>query len=156
MNRFKINYFGKPSDSSSESLMANYHGRLSSLFELVSDYSGVDIFTCDTLVPGNIYQPQHIQHSHPRALWIQEVRPLRIQLFDTIEKNFSKFMKYFQLDYIFTLDKELSNLSPKIFYLEGNCSFIKCPGLFSKSKLCSMITSSKIITEAQKVRVNYA
>lgn len=157
MTRFKINYFGKPSDSTDESLMSNYHGRYSSLFELVSDYSGkFDIFTCDTIDPGHIYQPKYIPYRYPRALWIQEVRPLRKKLFEYIEQNFDVFMECFKFDYIFTLDKELSSLKPNILYLEGNGSFIKYPGIYTKTKLCSMITSNKTITEAQKVRVEYA
>ena len=157
MTRFKVNYFGKPSDSISEILMSNCNGRCSSLFELVSDYSGnFDIYTCDTLGADGLYQPQHIQHKNPRALWIQEVRPFRMQLFNLIENNMDKFMKQFQFDYIFTLDKELCRLSPNILYLEGNGSFIKYPGMYKKTKLCSMIASNKILTPAQKVRVEYA
>ena len=157
MSRIKINYFGRPFDSASEADMFHYNGRISSIFEFVSDFSGdFDIFTHDTLVPGGINNPQHINHQYTRALWIQEPRPLQIELFKLIETYFEKFMSAYKFDYIFTLDKELSRNDPRIIFLEGNGSFIQTPGIYKKTKLCSMISSDKQFTDAQKVRVSYA
>ena len=137
--------------------MFHCNGRVSSIFEFVSDYSGdFDLFTCDTLVQGGINNPLNINHKYTRALWIQEPRPLRTELFKLIESKFEKFMSAYKFDYIFTLDKELSRKDPRIIFLEGNGSFIQTPGLYTKTKLCSMISSDKQITNAQRVRVGYA
>lgn len=155
--RVKVNYFGKHSDNKSESSMANCNGRLSALFEFVSDYSGsFDLFTDDTLSPDNIYQAATIPHVHPRAFWIQEVRPLRENLYRVIEKDIEKFMRHFSFDYIYTLDRDFAELHPNFIFLVGNGTFIKKPGLFEKSKCCSMITSTKAFTDAQKIRLAYA
>ena len=158
--RIRINHYSKYPKSCSEQILANYNGRLSSIFELVTDHSGVfDLYTCDTLLDPTLYQQtiakRYAKHNNPRALWIQEVRDLRKGLFTAIEADVNCFMKRYNFDYIFSIDKELSDLNPSILYLHGNGASIMRPGIYKKSKLVSMIASDKKLTPAQTTRVNY-
>ena len=155
-----INYIGRLQDNKNESTRMHNNRRISNVFEFSNEGNGVlDLYTEDASVllaipEDNIYWKS--KTNNKRALWITEVRPFREELYTMIEKNIKGFMKHMRLDYIFSMDKEFCDKDPRFIHLLGNGSLVKKPCIYKKTKLCSMITSSKILCPMHKERLLYA
>ena len=158
-NKIKISYFGKIQHNAYESDRFGNNGRASNLFEFSNSGDGIlDLYTEDAaalLLPSDkwSYKPKS---NNIRALWITEVRPLREAMYEMIERDINKYMSERRLNYIFSMDLEFCKKDPRFIHLQGNGSLIKKPSIYKKSKLCSMVTSNKLILPMHKERIEYA
>lgn len=150
--RIPINFFSRKADKT----QADRHymkEKESRLFEFVNDSTGIiDLFTDDAIVE----LENTPKSSNKRLLWITESRAYRKKLFKRIESNPSRIFKELDLDGIITFEEELIKLDKRFIVMKGCGTWIKFPGIYKKTKLCSMITSDKKMTRLQKLRVEIA
>jgi len=96
----------------------------------------------------------HKNDGKKKFLWGLESRFFNNNFFDIVSNNLDQVLETYDL--IFTYDEELLKLDAKFKWVPAMGTWIEEPKMNQKSKLVSMITSNKTITENQKFRVNYA
>jgi len=127
------------------------HGKVSRLYKMVNDGSGIfDLYTSD-----HFRKVFENKSDRLKIGWIVEPRSLHSRMYDSVEKNLDIWFGPDGFDYIFTHEERLLQLHPKFLFLLGNGVQIKVPRLYKKSKLCSMISSSKTITPGHIDRLKY-
>lgn len=89
-----------------------------------------------------------------KILWGLESNEFNSNLFNIIKDNIDTIFDTYDL--IFTYNDELCKLDDRIKWTPAMGYWIKNPRMYTKSKLVSMISSVKQMTEQQIFRVNYA
>lgn len=89
-----------------------------------------------------------------KFLWLIESPSFNNGVFDFIKNNLSKTLSTFEM--IFTYSEELLKIDEKFKMCPANGSWIISPKVYDKTKLLSMIVSSKIHTPLQSFRFNFA
>lgn len=89
-----------------------------------------------------------------KFLWILESPVINIDFENKIKLNLNEILETYEL--IFTYSDELIKLNDKFVFCPANGHWIDKPGVFNKTKMLSMITSSKSNSELQKFRVKFA
>ena len=150
--RIPVNFFSRKSDKT----QADRHYMIdkeSRIFEFVVDSTGIlDLYTDDA-----IKELKNTPRStNKRLLWITESKAYRKDLFEYIEKDTSKIFSEWGLDGIITYEEDLLRLDKRFLLMKGCGTWIKYPGIYKKTRLCSMITSNKKMTRLQKIRVETA
>ena len=152
----KVNVFSRFADQAHNSLLVRPQGLSPRYLEFVSD--GTGIFDLFIDCPESILVSQYKPHDRPRGFWIQEVDALRPDLYKMLRNPSSaeKFFQRYKFDYIFTQDIDLCLADDRFRFLFGMGSSLKHPSIYSKSKLCSMITSNKNTLPMHKKRLQIA
>lgn len=75
-------------------------------------------------------------------------------IFENFITHHEEILKNFK--YIFTHDRSLLELSPKIKWAPASFIWIENPKLYTKSYLLSMVTSRKAFTPLQRIRIDTA
>lgn len=89
-----------------------------------------------------------------KILWTLESPYFNNGVFDYIKINMNEVLETF--DIIFTYNDELLNINDKFQFAPAMGTWISSPFITKKTKLVSMVTSNKTITEQQKFRVDFA
>lgn len=89
-----------------------------------------------------------------KFLWGLESRHFNSNFFNLVKNNLDTIFETY--DMIFTYNDELCELDERIKWVPAMGYWINNPRLYTKSKLISMITSRKTMTEQQTFRVNFA
>ena len=89
-----------------------------------------------------------------KFLWLLESPEFNRGAIEIVKNNIKLIEDNFEA--VFTYSDEVSSLSNKFHKVFTTNSWIKKPKVYNKSKLISMITSDKILTEQQKFRVDFA
>lgn len=89
-----------------------------------------------------------------KFLWLLESPEFNRGAIEIVKNNIKLIEDNFEA--VFTYSDEISSLSDKFHKVFTTNSWIKKPKVYNKSKLISMITSDKILTEQQKFRVDFA
>lgn len=89
-----------------------------------------------------------------KFLWTLESPFFNGGIFDHIKSHLSEILETYEL--IFTYNDELLLLSEKFKWIPAMGSWITSPSVYKKSKLVSMIVSSKYVTPLQEFRIQYA
>jgi hypothetical protein len=106
-------------------------------------------------VDGNITLGfNHKNDGKKKFLWGLESKFFNNNFFDIIKNNLDKVLETYEL--IFTYNQDLLKLDNKFKWVPAMGTWIESPKLNEKSKLVSMITSDKQMTQNQKFRVSFA
>lgn len=89
-----------------------------------------------------------------KFLWGLESRYFNSDLFNNVKNNLDEIFDTYEM--FFTYNDELCELDERIKWVPAMGYWINNPRLYTKSKLISMITSKKIMTEQQAFRINFA
>jgi hypothetical protein len=89
-----------------------------------------------------------------KFLWLIESPSFNNNVFEIIKNNLQKTLSTFEM--IFTYSEELLSLDDKFKMCPANGPWIMSPKIYDKTKLLSMIVSSKTFTHNQSLRVNFA
>lgn len=89
-----------------------------------------------------------------KFLWLLESRQFDANALNIIKDNLDVVLDTYEQ--IWTHNQELLNLSPKFKWTPAYGSFIRELDIYYKTKVVSMITSSKAHTPQQVIRYNYA
>lgn len=89
-----------------------------------------------------------------KFLWGLESRHFNSNLFDIVKNNLDEIFDTYEM--FFTYNDELCKLDDRIKWVPAMGYWINNPRLYTKSKLISMITSNKRMTEQQAFRVDFA
>jgi hypothetical protein len=88
-----------------------------------------------------------------RILWLQESRAIRPYVYEFIEKNYEEYLDKGRLDAIYTFDESLCKLDSRFRHYVGNGFLIKKADEYEKTKLVSMIVSTKNLCPEHKERL---
>lgn len=125
------------------------HGKAADLMEWVQDGSADDTFYIDTW--GN--EAFADGRSGKKYLWLLESRSVYPHLAEKIKMNVRRYVNTFDL--IFTHDQELLRLGPKFKFVPAQWSWIDEPNIREKTKLVSMISSSKNFFAGHSYRLKW-
>jgi len=89
-----------------------------------------------------------------KYLWHLESPIINTNFIKIIEDNLEEVLDTYKL--IFTYSDELLKLNPKFVFSPANGFWIENPKVYKKTKLISMISSSKTLSSLQQFRVNFA
>ena len=128
------------------------HGKTSKTLRIVNDGTGViDIFTHDAIG----YMTGVHKSKRTKILWLSEPRELnkkQATLYHLVEQNYGKWFDSGKCNYIITHDQKLLDLDNRFVFILGNGVQIKRPRLYNKTKMTSMIASSKNFAPGHRVR----
>lgn len=96
----------------------------------------------------------HKNDGKKKFLWGLESKYFNNNFFDIVKNNLDQVLDTFEI--IFTYNEELLKLDKKFKWVPAMGSWIENPKIYDKTKIVSMITSGKKITENQKIRVDFA
>ncbi len=85
--------------------------------------------------------------------WLLESKYIKPDIVNHVKINHQKYFEVF--DCIFTHNKELISLHPKFKWCPAQGFWIKEPKLYEKTKMISMISSNKTMTEGQRIRLKW-
>jgi len=85
--------------------------------------------------------------------WLFESKYIEEGIIENIKANLTEFLMVFK--YIFTHNQELLQLDPRFKFVPANGCWIIEPKIYEKSKLVSMITSNKLITQGHQIRLEW-
>ena len=113
------------------------------------DKNGIKIFV-DHLLPQGLSCEDEVKYA-----WVYEPTAIIKPFVDHIFQNLDAYVDAYEK--IFTHNKELANLHDNIIFVEpGFPTWIKEPKIHDKTKLVSMITSTKNFTEGHRKRIEWA
>lgn len=125
------------------------HGKESKYIEWVKDSSlNVSFYVDDTI-------PQAFNDSvvGKKYAWLLESKYIKPQIVNQVKLNPNKFLDVF--DAIFTHNEELLAIDTKFKWCPAQGFWIKDPKVYEKTKMISMISSNKMMTEGQKQRLQW-
>lgn len=106
-------------------------------------------------IDGDIHKGfEDINDGKRKFLWTLESRSFNSNVFDIINNNLEKVLSTYEM--IFTYNDKLCELDPKFKWVPAMGFWIENPKIENKTKIISMVTSNKTMTEQQKFRVNFA
>jgi hypothetical protein len=97
---------------------------------------------------------KHKNDGKKKFLWGLESKFFNNNFFDIIKNNLDEVLETYEL--IFTYNQDLLKLDNKFKWVPAMGTWVESPKLNEKSKLVSMITSDKQMTQNQKFRVSFA
>lgn len=125
------------------------HGKESKFIEWVFDFSSTE----------TVYIDQHVNQAFTdniqgvKYAWLLESKSIASGVSEIIAANYEKYFTVFK--YIFTHNKELLKLDPRFKWCPAQGFWIKEPKLYEKTKIVSMIASSKAFTEGHRNRIEW-
>lgn len=85
--------------------------------------------------------------------WILESKYIKFSVIEDIKRNLQGYLNTFEV--IFTHDKELLALDDKFKWCPAQGFWIKEPKIYEKTKIISMISSNKMMTQGQRERLKW-
>jgi hypothetical protein len=125
------------------------HAKVSKYIEWVRDSSGEGIFYTDMRIPEAFGD----NTDQPKYAWILESESINSGLIPWFENNLDKCLEKF--DMIFTYKTEYLKISPKFKWCPTGGYWIKDAKIYPKSKMISMIASTKNFCEAHQNRLKW-
>jgi hypothetical protein len=141
VNRYSDEHFDKTRSTSHKNLNVN--------FEWVNDGSGEVSIFIDRHIPRML----EIDDGKPKFGWLLESRTIIPEMFEWAELN--SFSLSQNCVGIFTCDFKLSKRPPFIYTLSNAASWITDKKIYEKTKLVSMISSSKAWAEGHRNRLKF-
>ena len=124
------------------------HGKESKYIEWVSD-GGDATFYIDNTINDGIQD----NRTGPKYLWLLESKFIKPGLVESIIEN--RQLVEDTYDIIFTHDQRLLALGDKYKWVPAQGFWIKEPKIYEKTKMISMISSNKAMTEGQRTRLQW-
>ena len=125
------------------------HGKESKYIEWVKDDSLENTFYVDDTVPYAFNDSV----GGKKYAWLLESKYIKPHIVNQVRSNPQKFLQTF--DAIFTHNQELLELDEKFKWCPAQGFWIKEPKIYEKTKMISMISSKKAITEGQRTRLQW-
>lgn len=125
------------------------HGKESKYIEWVKDSSLETTFYVDDTLPVALND----NISGKKYGWILESKSIKPYILNDVKQNYKKYLEVFET--IFTHNQELLALDPKFKWCPAQGFWIKEPKIYEKSKMISMISSNKNMTEGQRTRLRW-
>lgn len=151
VSKIKFNLFGNNfTHTTGGNKGYSAHGKKSKYIEWVFDNTGKANFYIDNSINIAFNHKSDIK----KYAWIMEpkVFPNQKQIVSDIKNNLDMYLDTF--DAIFTYEKELIDLSPRIKFLRGG-HIIKSPKIYKKTKMISMISSNKNFCAGHSKRLEW-
>jgi hypothetical protein len=124
------------------------HGRIANHVEWTkSDPTAEGIVFVDDA----IQTPEGI--ASPKYAWIYESKEIRPNPTKRFLNNTQQWLDYF--DMIFVHDQSLMGIDDKVKFVPANGTWITHPDVYEKTKMVSMISSSKNLTSGHSVRLGW-
>ena len=125
------------------------HGKESKYIRWVQDFSSDQTFYIDNEINKGLKDNiKGIKYA-----WLLESKFITPQINKQIKDNPEKYLSVFK--YIFTHNQELLKLDDRFKFVPANGTWIKEPMIYPKTKLISMISSNKRITQGHNLRLNW-
>ena len=125
------------------------HGKESKYIEWVKDPSlEVSFYVDDT-----IQTAFNDKVTGKKYAWILESKYIKPQIVSLVKNNYERYVETFEA--IFTHNQELLSLHPKFKWCPAQGFWIQDPKIYEKSKMISMISSNKMMTEGQRTRLRW-
>jgi hypothetical protein len=125
------------------------HGKESKYIEWVKD----DSLDCTFYIDDTIATAFRDNVSGKKYAWILESMYIKPTIVSQVKNNPDKFLDTFET--IFTHNQELLALDPKFKWCPAQGFWIKEPKICEKTKMISMISSNKSMTEGQRLRLQW-
>jgi hypothetical protein len=125
------------------------HGKESKYIEWVKDPSlEVSFYVDDT-----IQTAFNDKVAGKKYAWILESKYIKPQIVSLVKNNYERYVETFEA--IYTHNQELLSLHPKFKWCPAQGFWIQDPKIYEKSKMISMISSNKMMTEGQRTRLRW-
>jgi len=85
--------------------------------------------------------------------WLLESKYIKPSIVNEVKVNYKKYLDVFE--FIFTHNQELLSLDSKFKWCPAQGFWIKEPKIYEKTKMISMISSNKAMTEGQRTRLQW-
>jgi len=125
------------------------HGKESKNIEWVKDDSLEHTFYVDDTIPYAF--SDNVQGK--KYAWLLESKYIKPGIVQQVTNYPERFLDTF--DAIFTHNQELLKIDPKFKWCPAQGFWIKEPKVYEKSKMISMISSDKALTDGQRVRLQW-
>ena len=125
------------------------HGKESKYVEWVRDNSIGETFYVDD----TISQAFNDTIGGKKYAWILESKYIKSRIVDDVERNLQDYLNTF--DVIFTHNQQLLKLDSKFKWCPAQGFWIQEPKIYKKTKMISMISSNKSMTEGQRLRLRW-
>jgi hypothetical protein len=125
------------------------HGKESKYIEWVKDDSLENTFYVDDTISYAFSDSV----AGKKYAWLLESKYIKPQIVNQVKSNPKKFLDTFEA--IFTHNQELLSLDPKFKWCPAQGFWIKEPKIYEKTKMISMISSNKMMTDGQKQRLQW-
>lgn len=125
------------------------HGKESKYIEWVHDDSINETFYIDDTIT-NAFNDNLVGKKYA---WILESKYIKPSLVEDVKRNHQRYTETF--DTIFTHNQELLALDSKFKWCPAQGFWIQDPKICEKTKMISMISSNKMITEGQRLRLRW-
>jgi hypothetical protein len=149
LNKIKINLYGNTfSHKTKDHFGYSVHGKISKFIYWVKSGSKISFFVDDAIEEAFKKNDKTIKFA-----WLLESKYITPEIVKKILANPSRYLDKFEM--IFTHNKDLLKIDDKFKWVPAQGFWIKTPKLYNKTKLLSMITSNKSITEGHKNRLEW-
>ena len=125
------------------------HGKESKYIEWVKDPSLEVSFYVDDTIP-TAFTDKVVGKKYA---WLLESKYIKPGIVNAVKTNYERYLDTF--DAIFTHNQELLALDPKFKWCPAQGFWIKEPKIYEKTKMISMISSDKSMTEGQRYRLQW-
>jgi hypothetical protein len=125
------------------------HGKESKYVEWVRDNSIGETFYVDD----TISQAFNDTIGGKKYAWILESKYIKSRIVEDVERNLQDYLNTF--DIIFTHNQQLLKLDSKFKWCPAQGFWIQEPKIYKKTKMISMISSNKSMTEGQRLRLRW-
>jgi len=125
------------------------HGKESKYVEWVRDNSIGETFYVDD----TISQAFNDTIGGKKYAWILESKYIKSRIVEDVERNLQDYLNTF--DVIFTHNQQLLKLDSKFKWCPAQGCWIQEPKIYKKTKMISMISSNKSMTEGQRLRLRW-
>jgi hypothetical protein len=125
------------------------HGKESKYVEWVRDNSIGETFYVDD----TISQAFNDTIGGKKYAWILESKYIKSRIVEDVERNLQDYLNTF--DVIFTHNQQLLKLDSKFKWCPAQGFWIQEPKIYKKTKMISMISSNKSMTEGQRLRLRW-
>jgi hypothetical protein len=123
------------------------HGKVAKKLEWTQNGTGEGTFYIDRAIAQGLHQ----QNNKPKYGWLLESKSITPEIVNEVLNNWEKYLEAY--DVIFTHDKLLLDKDSRFKFVPGQGSWIKEPKIYDKTKMTSMITSSKQMVPGHNVRL---
>ena len=124
------------------------HGKISKKIKWVKSKSLYTFY-----VDNAIDEVFKVKDNSIKFAWLLESKFITPNIIENIKSNPERYLEMFDL--LFTHNQELLNISPKFKWVPAQGFWIKNASIYKKSKLVSMISSNKSITDGHKFRLTW-
>lgn len=147
----KINFWDKCGHHNHTDDCFAIHAKRAKTLEYATDGTGsFDVYTHDMF-----HRVFETGFTDLKIGWLQEPRDINAQWYHAIEHDHKQFFAPGGFNYIITHDQRLLDLDSRFKFILGNGFWIKEPQVYPKSKLISMISSTKTLCAGHHYRLSW-